>query len=123
VLKEKETRLYGEYRTRRLVLEAWDRLEGVEPVPACTSPAAQQPPAPSNPPIMINTTSAPIPTTRDFALPVAPEGPARKDAQPSMIDFSVYRCLKCDKIVIGYDRNNHINEVHKGNEVEWKKIR
>lgn len=30
VLKEKEIRLYGEYRTRRLVLEAWDKLEGVE---------------------------------------------------------------------------------------------
>ena len=28
VLKEKEIRLYGEYRTRRLVLEAWDRMEG-----------------------------------------------------------------------------------------------
>ena len=27
VLKEKEMRLYGEFRTRRLVLEAWDRLE------------------------------------------------------------------------------------------------
>lgn len=27
VLKEKEIRLYGEYRTRRLVLEAWERLE------------------------------------------------------------------------------------------------
>jgi hypothetical protein len=27
VLKEKEERRYGEYRTRRLVLEAWDRLE------------------------------------------------------------------------------------------------
>ena len=27
VLKEKETRLYNEYRTRRLVLEAWDRME------------------------------------------------------------------------------------------------
>lgn len=27
VLKDKETKLYGEYRTRRLVLEAWDRLE------------------------------------------------------------------------------------------------
>ena len=26
VLKEKEERLYGEYRTRRLVLEAWDKL-------------------------------------------------------------------------------------------------
>ncbi len=28
VLKEKEIKAYGEYRTRRLVLEAWDRLEG-----------------------------------------------------------------------------------------------
>jgi len=27
VLKEKEIKQYGEYRTRRLVLEAWDRLE------------------------------------------------------------------------------------------------
>jgi hypothetical protein len=27
VLKEKEIRLHGEYRTRRLVLEAWDRVE------------------------------------------------------------------------------------------------
>ena len=26
VLKEKEERLYGEYRTRRIVLEAWDRM-------------------------------------------------------------------------------------------------
>jgi hypothetical protein len=28
VLKEKELKLYGEYRTRRLVLEKWDRMEG-----------------------------------------------------------------------------------------------
>ena len=28
VLKEKEERLYGEYRTRRLVLEAWNRMFG-----------------------------------------------------------------------------------------------
>ena len=27
VLKEKEEKQYGEYRTRRLVLEAWDKLE------------------------------------------------------------------------------------------------
>jgi hypothetical protein len=26
VLKEKEERVYGEYRTRRLVLAAWERL-------------------------------------------------------------------------------------------------
>ncbi|MCS7350612.1 MAG: hypothetical protein RMM10_03700, partial [Anaerolineae bacterium] len=28
VLKEKELRQYGEYRTRRLVLEAWERMFG-----------------------------------------------------------------------------------------------
>jgi hypothetical protein len=27
VLKEKEEKQYGEYRTRRLVLEAWDAVE------------------------------------------------------------------------------------------------
>jgi hypothetical protein len=28
VLKEKDIKQFGEYRTRRLVLEAWDRMEG-----------------------------------------------------------------------------------------------
>ena len=27
MLKDKEERAFGEYRTRRLVMEAWDRLE------------------------------------------------------------------------------------------------
>ena len=34
VLKNNEMREFGEYRTRRLVLEAWDRLEAGELVPA-----------------------------------------------------------------------------------------
>jgi len=29
VLKEREQRAYGEYRTRRLVLEAWDTLHHI----------------------------------------------------------------------------------------------
>jgi uncharacterized protein (DUF433 family) len=33
VLKEKEIRLFGEYRTRRLVLEAWERLNKLESLP------------------------------------------------------------------------------------------
>ena len=28
VLKEKDVRLYGKYRTRRPVLEAWDEMQG-----------------------------------------------------------------------------------------------
>jgi len=52
VLKEKETRQFGEYRTRRLVLEAWDRMEtdgtfaglelGAGQVPV-TAPIVQRP--------------------------------------------------------------------------------
>ena len=30
-VKEKEVKQFGEYWTRRLVLEAWDALEGVTP--------------------------------------------------------------------------------------------
>jgi hypothetical protein len=30
VLKEKEQRQYGEYRTRRLVLEVWENTVGVK---------------------------------------------------------------------------------------------
>ncbi len=37
VLKEKEQARFGEYRTRRLVLEAWDKLEGVSQAAAVTS--------------------------------------------------------------------------------------
>jgi hypothetical protein len=29
VVKEKEVRQFGEYRTRRLMLEAWDALNGL----------------------------------------------------------------------------------------------
>ncbi|MHB8088819.1 MAG: Eco57I restriction-modification methylase domain-containing protein [Anaerolineaceae bacterium] len=36
VLKEKEIKQFGEYRTRRLVLEAWDRLEKEETIVAVT---------------------------------------------------------------------------------------
>ena len=45
VLKEREIRQLGEYRTRRLVLEAWDRLEGVEPA-VIERPVVPEQPAP-----------------------------------------------------------------------------
>jgi len=43
VLKEKELRQYGEYRTRRLVLEAWEKIPPVgaknfSPLPSGGSP-------------------------------------------------------------------------------------
>jgi hypothetical protein len=62
------------------------------------------------------------------ARPVNNPKPAREETaqdelQPGLIDFSVYKCLKCDKMVMGYEKGNHLQEVHKGKSAEWKKIR
>lgn len=46
VLKEKENRLYGEYRTERLVLDAWKQMEaGAAPI---SLPASITPPSPAD---------------------------------------------------------------------------
>ena len=42
VLKEREIRQFGEYRTRRLVLEAWDRLEASGEMPVGGSQLASE---------------------------------------------------------------------------------
>jgi hypothetical protein len=39
VLKEREIKEYGEYRTRRLVLEAWDRLQEAPSTPVAEANA------------------------------------------------------------------------------------
>ncbi|MHC1770186.1 MAG: N-6 DNA methylase [Flexilinea sp.] len=44
VLKEKELKLFGEYRTRRLVLEAWDRLQKENEKEEVSRPISIDPP-------------------------------------------------------------------------------
>lgn len=48
VLKDKETRLHGEYRTERLVMEAWNRISGETVTVSSPTPVAL--PAPANQP-------------------------------------------------------------------------
>jgi len=115
VLKEKEIRHFGEYRTRRLVLEAWDRLEGVEPA-VIEKPVLSEQPAP----------------VKEVYAPPAKEKPARlvkektvqeTSGQPTFSDFGLYKCGACGKMVMGFDRENHAREAHKGKNVEWVKVK
>jgi hypothetical protein len=116
VLKEKEIKQYGEYRTRRLVLEAWERLErgelgvvnGEEARPA---PAIEvnRPPVPPEP-------LRPKPVAKEEEQPQTP-------LQPALSDFGLYKCSVCGKMVMGYEKGNHEQEVHGGKNVEWRKIR
>lgn len=106
VLKEKEIRQYGEYRTRRLVLEAWQRLAGLELPPAAgPNPAAagRQPPAAAEPPA---------------APPPAPQEP---QPSPAATDYGLYRCAACGKMVLGFSREEHLRQAHSGQQVEFIK--
>ncbi len=115
VLKEKEIRLYGEYRTRRLVLEAWDALEGLQvsggraPVVSVSANEEKK-----------EETSAPR-----VAVVVKEEAESVENnpAQPMMSDFGLYKCRACGKMIMGYEKENHVNNSHGGRSVEWNKMR
>ena len=116
MLKEKEIKQHGEYRTRRLVLEAWERLDGMEIGSAASGeePREQRPvevvEAPSRP-------EPPVQAVEPKVEPVVPEG------QPMLSDFGLYKCGVCGKMVMGYEKEKHEQEKHKGKSVEWKKMR
>lgn len=36
--------------------------------------------------------------------------------------YAIYRCQKCQKLVLGFDREAHCQNVHKGEKVRFEKI-
>ena len=122
VLKEKEIKAYGEYRTRRFVLEAWDQLEGVEV--SSYQVSSDQLPVSSN---QLSVTSDPVKEEKkeEKAAPVKKEPkPVEEDpAQPMLSDFGLYKCIQCDKMVMGYEKENHEKNVHGGRSVEWRRLK
>ena len=122
VLKDKEIRQFGEYRTRRLILEAWDRLEGME----IGSPNNYQ-------------ESAAMPELKQDKISLHPQRQSTKtdvqpseslikesdfpDNQPTINDLGLFRCLSCGKLVMSFDKGNHEREKHNGRCVEWEKVR
>ncbi len=137
VLKEKEIRQYGEYRTRRLVLEAWDRLEGVEvgnPDGYLEQSTTVNPDHETNP--LSQSTSERHPGANQTQLPASakPNSPVTPPAkmvkendpptdQLTLTDFGIYKCETCGKLVLGFDKPNHEQEKHGGKSVKWKKFR
>ena len=126
VLKKNEIQEFGEYRTRRLVLEAWERLSanGELPEPAYerneSSPSRQEHLAPTD--------KAAVPTpARKSANPTTDFAARAKDNSGSphqipLSDFGLYKCTVCNKMVMGFEKENHEREKHGGKKVEWKKM-
>lgn len=126
VLKEKEIRQFGEYRTRRLVLEAWDRLEGVEIGPSADGYLEQAAVVAPKQKTTLGVQSK-SETMREIAAREEPTTPERKpvvapEGQPMLADYSLYKCQVCGQRVMGFDQQNHERFEHGGKSVEWKKI-
>ena len=43
--------------------------------------------------------------------------------QTPLSDFGLYKCETCEKMVMGFDRENHAQEAHKGKGGEWVKVK
>jgi hypothetical protein len=147
VLKDKEIRQYGEYRTRRLVLEAWDRLEASGELPVVSGEwrAASggegegkevvedkgEGNGGSGETVVMERSQV---EERNQArgrnqvfsknlVSGAPETSDHPTIQPSFSDFGLYKCTACGKMVMGYEKEKHSDEVHSGKRLEWKKVR
>lgn len=124
VLKEKEIKQFGEYRTRRLVLEAWDRLEasgelpqGVQAESVIEVPTRVDVPEPEHP-----ITPIPQPVKPAVKPELKPKPMPIDDSQSALGEMVLYKCASCGKMVMGFDRPNHEREKHGGQSVEWKKL-
>jgi len=121
VLKEKVIKQFGEFRPRRLVLEAWDKLESVwvsrAPMPGEPSVVSHEQP------VTVKPAEEPVTAAGKSAAKKEPKAVEENPAQPMLSDFGVYKCGSCGKLVMGYGKEEHEKDVHKGKNVEWKKMR
>jgi len=127
VLKEKEIRKYGEYRTRRLVLEAWERMQesidtGMEYVPMVDPPPAHPSMAhpwpdgtPYEGPGLVLDESMfeeekpePKPAAKKSFEIHEPQPELPIDYKPEPINWDLYKCKGCGQILAGFARYEHV---------------
>jgi len=113
-LKRKEIETYGEYRTRRRVLEAWEQLQGSagslpEDGREVITAAAPQ-----------TVSAAAEKQTAAARSAAAAEKQAADPPAPG--EICLYKCSECNALVLGFGREEHIRKQHGGRSVTWKKM-
>jgi hypothetical protein len=128
VLKEKEIRKFGEYRTRRLVLEAWDRLDGMD----IGNPGGYKIGENAPSPVVVRvpekkTEIKQVAENAEIIQPTVKEPEAVENMstaeQASFTDFGLYKCEWCGNMVMGFDREKHVLQVHGGKDEKWRKVK
>lgn len=147
IVRKRDEEKYDEYRTKRLVLDAYDRIasrhdyEELIPLEARarsqesilvkshTSIREVRPDAPLEKPTkpVDSKSKASKPKEQsDEAIALTQESHVEGNPAanpPSLSDYSLYRCSECEKHVLGFDLDRHTREVHGGLEPGYLKIR
>ncbi len=58
-----------------------------------------------------------------MSLGKEPEFAPASVSQPMLSDFGLYKCVQCGKLVMGFEKERHVEEVHRGVQVEFKRIK
>jgi hypothetical protein len=166
IVRRKDEARYGEYRTKRLCLEAYDRIatspEYEELIPEEARRRSQVsvigegevvvslPPVPAPKPA-IGSVEQEKPATagkveaagkadvqmKELEKPAPGAGGAPKgdkirtkpvpknqinEFQPPLMDYGLYKCRACGKLVMGFGKEEHNQEVHQGKDPGYEKI-
>jgi hypothetical protein len=144
VLKEKEIKKYGEYRTRRLVLTAWERMQqaidsGTEYVPMVDPPPAHPSMAhpwhdgtPYEGPGLVLDESLFEEEKTEYQPPAKklsqicePKPELSMEHKPEPIDWDLYKCQDpdCGQILAGFARYEHVRDEHSGVDPGFEKFK
>ena len=125
VLKNKEIKKYGEYRTRRLVLEAWERLAAVNFDVDTYVPMTDPPPADPRVAHPMRDGSVyegeGLVISEQYSVGSEQSSMVREEkveyeaeAEEDESDYSLYKCQGCGQMVLGFAKDEHVKDVHGG---------
>ena len=153
IVKKKDLEKYGEYRTKRVILEEFEKmaddpmLEGVcvpyhERVSVLEHPEKEQPtpprrnqnfPAPQREEI---TEPAPKKTSQETITPKSNVKPFQSGSKSQLnfyedlekpsdpkVDFNLYKCRGCGKLVMGFSIEEHTRESHGGIQPGYERVK
>lgn len=132
VLKEKEINMFGEFRTRRLILDAWDRLEEDQGVLLTESSDSRENNSIIHEEIRDKIWKSEVNEAKERSVlesknlereeHVNASEVEASSVQPMLTDFGLYKCGICGKMVMGYEKEKHVIERHGKESVIWRKL-
>lgn len=148
IVKRSDEAHYGEFRTKRVILEKFDAMADSPMLVGACIPLAERVSVLKNPP---QTQASPLPQVKSERVipPASPVVIERTESQsvksppviqenqhtlfdtstkteeepgPTLSDYTLYRCPLCDTHLLGLALEAHTRDIHKGNDPGYLKV-